>query len=394
MKHIKNFPKIDLVILAGGKGSRIKNKLNNFPKPMVKISNKSFLDYILNIYCSYPFNKIYIMCGFRASKIINKYHGISKNFVNIECIKESKPLGTGGCLKLINKKVSKNFLLVNGDTYLDSNYSFCFNKKNLKKNIMLLVKNQNYKSNKKLVNLDLNKNKKVFYKKNSNFINGGVYFLNRKILKNLDLIKKTNISLENDLLNHEINKKKIFGIKCKNFFLDIGTKKNLFFAEKKLKKISTKPAVFFDRDGVINIDFNYVHKISNFKFQKGIIQFLQKVSQKYFIFIVTNQAGVAHGLFKIEDFLKLQINLKKYLFMKKILINDVQYCPFHPEAKIIKYRKSTNYRKPGNLMIKAIEKKWNILKDKSFMVGDQKTDEICANKSNLKFFYYKKIINI
>lgn len=389
MRNIKNFPKIDLVILAGGKGSRIKNKLKNSPKPMVKISGKPFLDYLINTYCSYPFNKIYIMCGYRSSKIIQRYHGKIVNFVKIECITEKKPLGTGGCLKLLNKKISKQFVLVNGDTYFDIDYSFFFNKSIQNKNIISLVKNKTYKSNTKLINLEL-KNSKIIFKKKSAYINSGVYFLNTKVLNSLKKIKKTNFSFEIDFLNNQINKKLIYGKKYNNFFIDIGTLKNLSYAKKKLKKITTKPGAFLDRDGVINIDNNYVYKISDFIFNKGIINFLKRITKKNYIFIITNQAGIAHGKYKIQDFLKLQKNIKKYLFLNKILINDVQYCPYHPKAKILRYRKISNLRKPGNLMIERILKKWNINKKKSFMIGDKKTDEICANKSNIKFYYYKK----
>ena len=390
MKNIKNFPEIDLVILAGGKGSRIKNKIKDLPKPMVKISDKPFLDYLLNIYCSYPFNKIYIMCGYRSSKIIKRYHGKIINFVEIECITENKPLGTGGCLKLLLKKISKHFVLVNGDTYFDIDYSFFFKKNIQNKNIISLVKNKNYKSNTKLINLDL-KNKKIIFKKKSTFINGGVYFLNAKILNSLKRIKKNNFSFEIDFLNDQINKKLMYGKKYNNFFIDIGTVENLSFAKQRLKKITTKPGVFLDRDGVINIDNNYVYRISDFDFNKGIINFLKKITKKFYIFIITNQAGIAHGKYKLQDFFKLQRNIKKYFFLKNILINDVQYCPYHPKAKIMRYRKISKFRKPGNLMIESILKKWNIEKNKSFMIGDQKIDEICAKKSNIKFYYYKKI---
>ena len=391
MKKINNFLKIDVVILAGGKGSRIKKQLEGLPKPMVDISGKPFLDYLIRKLCAYPFNKIYIMCGYRSSKIISKYHKKIINFIQIECINEKKALGTGGCLKLLNKKISKNFLLLNGDTFFDIDYSFCFKKKNLNKNIISLVKNKNYKSNKKLINLDLDKNNKIIFKKNSNFINGGVYFLESKIIQKLKKINKNYFSFEDDFLNQQINKKLMHGKKFDSFFIDIGTKNNLSFAKKNLKKITTKPGAFFDRDGVINIDRKYVYKISEFTFQKGIINFLKKISQDYFIFIVTNQAGIAHGKYKFNDFVNIQNNLKKYLFLKNVLIHDVRFCPFHPKAKIKKYKKISKYRKPGNLMIQSIFKTWNIVKKSSFMVGDQKTDEICAKKSKLKFYYFKNL---
>ena len=152
-----------------------------------------------------------------------------------------------------------------------------------------------------------------------------------------------------------------------------------------------KSAVFLDRDGTINYDYGYTYKFSDFKFRKNVIKGLKYLSKKkYLIFIVTNQAGIAKGKFKIKDLIKLHEQLKKKLWEKKIKISEIQYCPYHPNAIIKKYRKKTNFRKPGNLMIKKILSKWNIDLKKSFMLGDKISDKLAAKKSNLYFQYAKE----
>ena len=330
MIKVKNFPKIDVVILAGGKGSRIKEFLNGNPKPMIKIKDRSFLDYIIKKVASYPINKIYIMCGYRGKKIYNKYNNTFQNLVPISCILEKEPLGTGGAIKSLERKISRNFIVLNGDTFFDIDFSVFFKSENKNKFIISLAKDESYTSNKKLISLALNKKNKIFYKKESKFFNGGIYFFNKNIFKKLNRIKKKNISLEEDFFHNEILAKNIYGIYFKNFFLDIGTKKNLKFSKKIIPKITKKAGIFFDRDGVINIDNKYVFKIKDFIFKSNIIKTLKKISQKnYYIFIVTNQAGIAHGIFKFSDFLNLQLNLKKFLFKKNILINDIKFCPYH-----------------------------------------------------------------
>ena len=85
--------------------------------------------------------------------------------------------------------------------------------------------------------------------------------------------------------------------------------------------------------------------------------------------------------------MNLQLNLKKFLFKKNILINDIKFCPYHKFAKIKKYRKVSLYRKPGNLMVENIKKNWHLNLDKSFMIGDKPSDKKCAEKSNLNFHY-------
>lgn len=159
----------------------------------------------------------------------------------------------------------------------------------------------------------------------------------------------------------------------------------------KKKESNEKSAVFLDRDGTINYDYGYTYKFSNFKFRKNVIKGLEYLSKKkYLIFIVTNQAGIAKGKFKIKDLIKLHAQLKKKLWKKKIRISEIQYCPYHPNAIIKKYRKKTNFRKPGNLMIQKILSKWNIDLKKSFMLGDKISDKLAAKKSNLYFQYAKE----
>ena len=388
MRYIKNFPKIDVVILAGGKGTRIKKFLNGKPKPLINFGKKPFLDYVIKKISSYPINKIYIMCGYKGNKIYKKYNKTFQNFVPISCVIEKEPLGTGGSLKLIADRLSKNFILINGDTFFDIDYSFFFNSKKKKRNLIILSKNNSYKANKKLVSLNIDINEKVKFDKNSKYFNGGIYFFNKSIIKKINKIKKQNISLENDIIKDEIFKGKIFGKFKKNFFLDIGTKENLFKGIKMIPKITMKPAAFFDRDGVINFDRGYTYKIKDFKFMPKILNILKEISKKeFYIFIVTNQASIAHGVFSEKKFILLQKNLKIFLFKKNILIHDVKYCPFHKKALIKKYKKNTAYRKPGNLMVENLKKNWNINIKKSFMVGDKSSDEKCANKSGIKFFY-------
>ena len=378
---------IDLVILAGGKGSRIKKFLKNKPKPMIKFNKKFFLDYLLKNLSKYSFNKIYILAGYKNEIILKNYNHKKINFIEIKCIKEKKLMGTGGALSQLKKEKINDFVLVNGDTIFDIN--LCDLVKPLKKNKlgrMALSKNFKNTENLKLNNLRLNKHN-VEYNSNGNYMNGGIYFFKKTILK---YVTSSKSSLENDILPKLIKTKKISGKLYNNFFLDIGTPKYLKKSSNLLRNHFKRPAAFLDRDGVINHDYGYVHKIKKFKFKNGVIKGLKYlVDKNYYIFIVTNQAGIAKGIFKEKNFLQLHKYLKYKLQSKNIFFNDVKYCPYHPEGKIKKFRKKTLYRKPGNLMVKDIMKDWLINYKKSFMIGDKITDELCAQKSKLYFEYDK-----
>ena len=376
---------IDLVILAGGKGTRIKQYLNNKPKPMLKFNNIYFLRYLINNYAKYPFKKIYILTGFKSDIIFKNFHNKIFNFIKVKCIKEKKLLGTGGALYNLKKEKINDFILTNGDTIFDIdiiNFIKSY-KKGTIGSIALTYRKKNVNSF-KLNNLGLKKNKIIYTKKNK-LINGGVYFFKKKLL---NLIPNKNCSLENDILPKLIKNSRIAGNIYEDFFLDIGTPRYFKNTSYILNKNYCRPAVFLDRDGVINYDYGYVHKIKNFIFKKGIIAGLKFLIKKnYYIFIVTNQAGIAKNIFKEIDFINLHIYLKKKLSLKSIFFNDVQYSQYHPMGKIKKFKKNSPLRKPGNKMIKNIMSNWLIDKKNSFMIGDKLSDEKCALKSKINFNY-------
>ncbi len=388
--NIKNLnKKLDLVILVGGKGTRIKKYLNGLPKPMLKFNDKHFINYIINFTCKYNLNKIYLLTGYKSSIFYKKFHNKTFNFVKVQCVKERKEMGTAGALHSI-KNIVNDFILLNGDTLFDIDYFPLIN--SISKNnygSMSLIKNTKQNSV-KLNSLSL-KNRLVKYSLNGNLMNGGVYFFKKKFLK---LIPKKNCSLENDILPSLINKKKINGIVFDNFFIDIGTENFYKKASKELIKNFKRPAAFLDRDGVINHDYGYVHTIKKFKFKNGVISGLKYLTKNnYYIFIITNQAGIGKKIFTIKKFVNLHKQLKEILIKEKIYINNVMFSPYHIDAKITKYKKNSQFRKPGNLMIKEILKTWDVSLNKSFMIGDKISDQICATKSDLYFELAKDNFN-
>ena len=385
--------KKDLVILAGGKGSRIKEYLNRIPKPMVKINGVPFLKLLVHHYSRYDLNKIYILAGYRGKIIRDAFHKKKFNFVDVECIIEKRPMDTFGCLNSIKNKLN-DFYVVNGDSFADFNLANLKIKKNKIASIAI-IKNINYLKNKKLSNLKIDKNNLISYTKKRGLMNAGIYFFKKEIL---NLASNRSISLEKKIMPWLIKDKLVCGQYIDNKkFIDIGTPQNLNFIIKNFSYFFKKPGVFLDRDGVLNFDKGYTHKIKDFKFKPGVIEGLKKLNEKnFYLFVVTNQAGIAKKKYKFQDFINLQKYIKTYLCNRNIYIDDVKFCPFHPNAKIKKYRKNSKYRKPGNLMIEKIFKERVVDRSKSFMIGDKITDFKCANKSDIRFYYtqnnFKKLI--
>ena len=111
------------------------------------------------------------------------------------------------------------------------------------------------------------------------------------------------------------------------------------------------------------------------------------IKKNYYIFIITNQAGIAKKIYKEEDFIKLHKIINEKFKKNKIFIDDVQFSPYHIKAKIKKYKKNSSLRKPGNKMIENIKSNWDLNLNKSFLIGDKKIDSMAAKKSKIKFYY-------
>ena len=149
--------------------------------------------------------------------------------------------------------------------------------------------------------------------------------------------------------------------------------------------------VFLDRDGVINQDRGYISKISDFKIYPGVGQAISLLNkQNYLVIIITNQSGIGRGLIKIKELKNIHNHLRKKIKKYGGKIDDIFYCPFHPEFGKGKYKKKSNDRKPGDGMIKKAIKKWKVNTKTSFMIGDKISDKLAAKKAKIKFFYKKE----
>lgn len=377
------------VILVGGKGTRLGNLTKKTPKPLLNINSRPFLDYIISKIAKSSIKEIYLICSYKSDKFIKYYRNNFFFGKKIKCIIENKPLDTGGALFSIKKQIKNDFLLMNGDSFIDFNIEkFVKDKKknyNLK---ILLCKNKFYRSNTKLNQLDVKKNGNLVQYK-SNYMNAGVYIVKKSLLNKIKNEKK---SLEKEIIPELIVNKTVIGEKCNYNFIDIGTKQNVKKAKQFIKKNFFEKAVFLDRDGVINEDKGYVHKIKDFKILNGVISAIKFLNQRGFlVFVVSNQSGIGRGIYKKKQVDKLHAYFDKKLSNQNSKIEKYFYCPYHPIHGQGKYKKNSYDRKPNPGMLKKIIKMYNVDIKQSFMIGDKKSDYIAASRSGVKFFYKKNI---
>ena len=142
-----------------------------------------------------------------------------------------------------------------------------------------------------------------------------------------------------------------------------------------------RPAVFLDRDGTLNEEVNYLHKIENFEWVSGAPQAVKRLNDLgIHVLVVTNQSGVARGYYTEDDVDRLHAWMNEELAEIDANVDAFYYCPFHPEGTVEKYRALSHCRKPNPGMFKTAMEEWRVDPTRSFVVGDKNTDLIPGNE--------------
>lgn len=154
--------------------------------------------------------------------------------------------------------------------------------------------------------------------------------------------------------------------------------------------MKSQPALFLDRDGIINVDHDYVHRREDFEFIDGIFDLCRHaIRLGYRIFVITNQAGIGRGYYTEDDFRALSEWMCGVFADEQVIIDKVYFCPFHPEHGIGPYKVNSPFRKPGPGMILQAAREFDIDLQGSVLLGDRETDVqagIAAGiKTNLLF---------
>ncbi len=144
-----------------------------------------------------------------------------------------------------------------------------------------------------------------------------------------------------------------------------------------------KKALFLDRDGVVNVEINYLYKIEDFRFIEGIFELCKKYqNQGYLLFVVTNQSGIARGYYAQEAFDTLSSWMVEEFAKHGITIQKVYFCPHHPEIS-----GACSCRKPEAGMLLQAQKEFGVDLENSILVGDKESDIEAALCAGLKESY-------
>lgn len=227
---------MEAIILAGGFGTRLKEKISHLPKAMAPINNKPFLDYLFYYLKNYGVRHI-ILSVFHKSEIIKRHYNDLYNGIIISYSNDKIPLGTGGALRAsLRKSIDNNIIVINGDTYFNVDLYKMMNTHIINNNdITLSLKPMSNYSRYGSVVTENNGKVTQFiekeYKENGN-INGGIYIIKNTIFNQY---KGDESFLFTQFIEDNLNLLKIGSILFDELFIDIGIPKDLEKAQKLLK---------------------------------------------------------------------------------------------------------------------------------------------------------------
>ena len=344
------------MIVAGGQGSRLSSVVRDIPKPMAPVAGKPFLAYLLEKCASEGFREVILLTGYRESAI-REYCGDGSRFgLDIAYSSETQPLGTGGSLRqaLARFGVEDEVVLVlNGDSYFDVPLRYVAEQQRMGSHVCTVALRAVDDAG-RYGSVVLRDARIVSFEEKRQgggrgLINGGVYACTTRLLDFFPPAERC--SLEIDVLPVLAKSGLLGGIPFPGRFIDIGLPEDFARANEVLPSWLKEPkhrAVFLDRDGVINVDFGYVFETKDIAFVDGAVEFLRELkSLGYLLIVVTNQAGIARGIFTEADHHAFTAALMSRLRAAGVELQDVLYCPYHPEAAVERYRVDSLDRRAG-----------------------------------------------
>ena len=414
-----------VVIMAGGKGTRIASVKNDVPKPMIPINGKPILEWQIENLKTCGLTDIILVIGY-LGHVIKDYFGDGSKFgVNINYFEEDIPLGTAGALFKM-PDLTEDFLLICGDVIFDVDFNrfIEFHQKNKAwASLMahpnghpydssLLVteilppqeKGGNPVDTHRVIKWMNKEDERLYYK---NRVNAGIEIISPQLLR--EAMKHfvprhpetpEKIDLDRDVLKPCISSGRIFAYDTPEYIKDMGTPDRYFEVEKDIQSGKVKErnlknkqkAVFLDRDGTINKYVGFLTKPDQFELLPGVAAAIKMINKSgYLAIVVTNQPVIARGDCTWDELQLIHDKMETELGKEGAFLDAIYVCPHHPdkgfEDERPEYKFDCECRKPKPGLLFQAARDFNIDLTQSYMVGDSERDtsagEVCGIKKSI-----------
>lgn len=411
-----------VIIMAGGKGTRIASVKSDVPKPMIPICGKPILEWQIENLKTCGLTDIILVIGYLGHVIKDYFEDGSKFGANISYFVEDTPLGTAGALFKM-PKLTEDFLLMCGDVILDVDFNrfIEFHQKNKAWASLMAHPNGHPYDSSLLVTEILppqekggnpvdthrvikwmNKEDERLYFKNR--VNAGIEIISPQLLR--ETMKHfvprhpetpEKIDLDRDVLKPCISSGRIFAYDTPEYIKDMGTPDRYYEVEKDIRsgKVMARnlrnkqKAVFLDRDGTINKYVGFLTKPNQFELLPGVAAAIKMINKSgYLAIVVTNQPVIARGDCTWEELQQIHDKMETDLGKEGAYLDAIYICPHHPdkgfEGERPEYKFDCECRKPKPGLLLQAASDLNIDLSQSYMVGDSDNDVLAGELAGCK----------
>lgn len=392
-----------VVIMAGGKGTRMLSIASDIPKPMIPIEGRPVLEHEIECLCEQGFTDILITVG-HLGNVIMDYFGDGLKFgVHITYYFEKEPLGNAGALFQVKDQLTDDFLLLNADAMFDIDFNRFVQYHKTHDAVATLFTHPNshpYDSGVIIADEHMavrkwlaKEDERPEYFKNR--VNAGLHVLNKKILE--QTVEGGKIDLDRQLLKPLAGTGQMYCYDSPEYVKDMGTPERYYavckdFANGIVKARNLKKrqkAIFLDRDGTINEYVGFLTDIKEFRLLDGVAEAIRKINASgYLAIVVTNQPIIARGEVSFTELQEIHNKMETLLGAEGAYIDAIYFCPHHPdkgfEGERVEYKISCDCRKPKPGMLLKAAEDFNIDLSRSWMVGDGKNDVEAGKNAGCK----------
>ena len=373
---------MEAVVLAGGFGTRLKSVVSDVPKPMAPVGGRPFLRYELDCLTDRGVDRVVLAVGYMKEKIMEAFGDFYRG-ARLVCSVEDEPLLTGGAVKKALALCRDDAVfVVNGDTLFDVDLeAMAAFKKEKGARLVMAVRPMLDAGRYGLIRTGEGGRIEAFMEKRpgtAGLVNGGCCLMDRDFL---DAVPQRVFSLEKDVFEPCVQRGDVFAFESRGFFVDMGVPEDYRRACRELPGLVTKrPVVFFDRDGTINEDVGHLHRPEELRFVEGMPEFIARWNDwGWRVVVVTNQSGIARGLYDEDAMRGLHRVMNERLKEKGAHVDAFYFCPHHPD-----FTGPCRCRKPEPGMLQRALADFEVDPSDCLLFGDSRSDMEATARCGVK----------